>query len=158
VHKAKKPGDSDADQGADKKPPKDSDDSDADGNDADSGGSKTKRDKNGKLRDEKGRFVDDPEAGGDRKPTHKATKTKQDNAGAKLDPNNPETAAAIKRRNDANAERDAARARGDEEGARKAQAKANKATEELGQQATDAYMKEKYPDAKKMHQGEGRIH
>lgn len=107
----------------------------------------TTRDANGKLHNEDGTFAKDPNAGGDDPITHRATKEDMGNGGAELDPNDPDTAAALKQRNDANAERDAALARGDQDAANAAQTKANKATEKLGTQAMDQGVQANYPDA-----------
>ena len=117
---------------------------------ADADGKPTpKRDQNGKLRNEDGTFAKDPEAGGDKKITHRATK-KPVETKAKLDPNDPKVKQEVDARNAANKERDDCRARGDEAGAKKAQAKANKATENLGNQAAEAHVKEQYPNAERM--------
>lgn len=55
------------------------------------------------------------------------------------------------------AARDRARAAGDEQTARQEQARSNRATEALGEQATDAAVREMYPDADidGAHQGRG---
>jgi hypothetical protein len=116
----------------------------------------TTRDANGKLHNEDGTFAKDPNARGDDPITHRATKEEMDNGGAELDPNDPDTAAALKQRNDANAERDAALARGDKDAAKAAQTKADNATRDLGEQATDSAIQAKYPDvADDPYKGEG---
>lgn len=114
-----------------------------------------KRDKDGKLRDEKGRFVDDPEAGGENKVTHKATKEPVE-TNAKLDPNDPKVKEQVDARNAALKDRDDAITAGNDAEAGKAQARANKATENLGNQAAEAHVKDKYPNAERMPtRGEG---
>jgi hypothetical protein len=77
--------------------------------------------------------------------------------GAALDPADPRVARALADRDAAMTDRNRLLAAGDERGAAQAQARANKATEHLGNMAADAAVQRAYPGAKTppLHSGEG---
>jgi RHS repeat-associated protein len=119
----------------------------------------TFRDSRGRLRDvDSGRYVTDPHATGDYTPDVLATKTRNTAMdGAALDPADPRVARALADRDAAMTDRNRLLAAGDERGAAQAQARANKATEHLGNMAADAAVQRAYPGAKTppLHSGEG---
>jgi len=113
----------------------------------------TVRDANGRLRYEAGheragQFAEDPNATGDYRPDVRTGPGRRlDTGDAALDPASPETAAALRERQTGLAERDRLAGQGEQSAANRAQAQANRATEELGEQATDAAVREVFPDA-----------
>jgi RHS repeat-associated protein len=98
-----------------------------------------------------GTFGKKPPGTTGRKPNERvATKTPR-STDAKLSKNNKN----VKDRKAAKKQEEAARQKGDKQAEKDAKQDANKATEKIGADAADASVKSDYPDAKKIHSGEG---
>ncbi|MCA9579177.1 MAG: RHS repeat-associated core domain-containing protein, partial [Myxococcales bacterium] len=120
----------------------------------------TRRDSSGQLRyapghERAGQYAPDPNASGSRIPDHRADRTTIDAHGAALDPSAPATRRALRDRARAQRDLERARAAGDEAAATDAQTRSNRATEQLGEQAADAWAAAAHPEAERVHGGRG---
>jgi RHS repeat-associated protein len=120
----------------------------------------TRRDSDGRLRYEPGheragQYAPDPNATSSRIPDHRADRTPIDTHGAALDAESPATRQALDDRRRAQQDIETARLNGDEAAEAEAQTRSNRATEQLGEQAADAWAAAAHPDAALLPTGRG---
>jgi RHS repeat-associated protein len=98
-----------------------------------------------------GKFGRKPPGTTGRRQNERVATKKPRSTDAKLSPRNKN----VKERKAAKAREETARTNGDKQGEKAAKEDAKKATERIGADAADASVKSDYPDAKKIHSGEG---